>query len=199
VTTSPGDQETIMPDVVELHREALAVTRSLVAAVRDDQWLSPTPCEGWDVRDLVNHIVSGNLWAAELGRGRTIDEVGDALDGDVLGDDPLHAYEASAGAADAAFSSPGAMEAACHVSYGPVTGSVYAGHRFVDVLIHGWDLAVAIGHDATLPSELVEACHEIIAPEVAGLRGSGMFGSDIEVAPDADRQTALLALLGRHA
>jgi len=29
----------------------------------------------------------------------------------------------------------------CAMSYGPVPGSVYADHRFIDVLIHGWDLA----------------------------------------------------------
>ena len=36
------------------------------------------------------------------------------------------------------------------MSYGPVPGSVYAGHRFIDVLIHGWDLAKATGQDATI-------------------------------------------------
>ena len=29
------------------------------------------------------------------------------------------------------------------VSYGPVPGEIYAGHRFIDVLIHGWDVAKA--------------------------------------------------------
>jgi uncharacterized protein (TIGR03086 family) len=91
--------------------------------------------------------VSGNLWAAELTAGRTIDEVDDRLDGDVLGDDPLGAYDASATAAAAAFELPSTLDAPCAVSYGPVPGSVYAGHRFVDVLIHGWDVGIATGQD----------------------------------------------------
>jgi hypothetical protein len=36
-----------------------------------------------------------------------------------------------------------------------VPGSAYAGHRFLDVLVHGWDLAVATGHDYALDPELI--------------------------------------------
>jgi uncharacterized protein (TIGR03086 family) len=76
----------------------------------------------------------------------------------VLGGDPLSAYDASAQVAAAAFEAPAALDAPCAVSYGPVPGSVYAGHRFIDVLIHAWDLAVATGQDTTLDIDLVEAC-----------------------------------------
>src|SRR5260370_8001843 len=49
---------------------ALDATGDLVAGVRDDQWDAPTPCTGWNVRDLVNHVVGGNLAFASLLRGR---------------------------------------------------------------------------------------------------------------------------------
>src|SRR5436190_14480668 len=100
-----------MIDIAQMHRKALDVTRTTVAGVAADQWTAPTPNEGWDVRALVNHIVSGNLWAVELVAGRTIDEVGDRLDGGVLGDDALGAYDKSARAAAAAFEAPGALDA----------------------------------------------------------------------------------------
>ena len=82
--------------------------------------------------------------------GKTIEEVGDRLDGDVLGTDPLRAYDDSSIVAAAVFREPGAMERPCAVSYGPVPGSVYCGHRFIDVLIHGWDVAEVdrAGHHA---------------------------------------------------
>lgn len=188
-----------MSDIAQLHRQALDSTRKFVAGVAPAQWTSPTPCEGWDARSLVNHVVSGNLWAAELAQGRTIEEVGDRLDGDVLGSDPLGAYERSAEQADSAFSTPGALDAPCAVSYGPVPGSVYAGHRFLDVLIHGWDLAVATGQDATLDPALVEACAEVVAPQAGMLRGSGMFGGEVAAPAGAGPQTRLLAQLGRRA
>src|SRR5712691_7082037 len=100
-----------MKNIALFHHEALDATRTLVAGVQADQWAAPTPNEGWDVRTLVNHIVVGNLWAVELVGGRTIAEVADRLDGDVLGQDPLSAYDASAVAAATAFEAPGALEA----------------------------------------------------------------------------------------
>jgi len=184
-------------DLPKLHEQALAQTRRYMAGIRDDQWDASTPCAGWTVRDLANHVVSGNLWAAELARGKTIAEVGDRLDGDVLGADPLAAYDESATAADVAFRAPGAMEAACAVSYGPVPGEVYAGHRFLDVLIHGWDLARATGQDTALPPDLVEGCWAVVEPQRDLLVGSGMFGDHHDVPAGADRQAGLLALLGR--
>jgi uncharacterized protein (TIGR03086 family) len=186
-----------MANITEFHRRALEDTRSVVAGIDRVQWADASPCDGWDVRALLNHVVSGNLWAAELGSGRTIEEVGNRLDGDVLGDDALAAYDASANAATATFGAPGALDAPCAVSYGPVPGSVYAGHRFIDVLIHGWDLATATGQDATLDPELVDAAYRLLQDQADMVRASGMFGEDILVPVGVGPQTQLLAFIGR--
>src|SRR5438309_2634082 len=105
-------------NITQLHRASLDATRVTVAGVKTDQWTWPTPNAGCDVRALLNRIVTGNLWAAELGAGRTIAEVGDRLDGDVLGGAPLGAYDASAAVAATTFEARGALEAPCAVSYG---------------------------------------------------------------------------------
>lgn len=186
-------------DIAARHRQALGATRHFVAGVSESAWSEPTPCADWNVGELLNHIVSGNWWAAELARGTTIEEVGSRLDGDQLGDDALEAYDRSTDAAAAAFEAPGALDAQCAVSYGPVPGSVYAGHRFIDILIHGWDLAVATGQDRTLDPDLVEACWAVVEPQAALLRGSGQFGHDVTVSAGGDPQTQLLAALGRRA
>jgi uncharacterized protein (TIGR03086 family) len=187
-----------MTDITQLHRRALDETQKVVAGVTLDQMGDATPCEGWDVRALLNHLVAGNLWAAELGAGATIDEVGTRLDGDLCGDDPLGAYEASAGLAAAIFEVPGALEKPCAVSYGPVPGSVYADHRFIDVLIHGWDLATATGQETTLDPELVDVAYEHLLAEADLVRASGMFGQDLAVPDDAGTQTRMLAFIGRQ-
>ena len=187
-----------MVDLPEVHACALDGARRSVAGVRDDQWEQTSDCEGWTVRELVNHIVTGNYWAAELGSGLTIEAVGDRLDGDVLGTDPLRAYDDSALIAAAVFRAPGAMEAPCAVSYGPVPGEVYCGHRFLDVLIHGWDVASSTDQDTTLDPELVEACFEVIEPQLDMLVGTGEFGTTVEVPEGASRQTQLLAVIGRR-
>ena len=187
-----------MEDIARLHQRALDETGGVVAGIAREHWPAATPCEGWDVQALLNHIVAGNLWAAELAAGNTIEGVGTRLDGDVLGNDALGAYEASAKLAAAAFDAPGALDAPCAVSYGPVPGSVYCGHRFVDVLIHGWDLAVATSQDSHLDPELVAAADELLMAEAEMVRASGMFGSDLPVSADAGPQTRLLAFLGRQ-
>jgi uncharacterized protein (TIGR03086 family) len=191
----------IATDVSTAHREALAAVRPIVAGIRDDQWDLPTPCVGWTVRDLLNHIVAGNLWAAALARGRTIDEVGSALDGDMLIAGPVLAYDMSAESAASVFELPGALEAPCAVSYGPVPGSVYAGHRLIDVLIHGWDLASATGQPTDLDPRLVDACWEVARPQLSLLQASGAFGAAKPAAAgdEGETQASLLAALGRSA
>ena len=186
-----------MTDIAELHAQALDATGRVVRGVPADRWHATTACAGWDARALVNHLVSGNLWAAELAAGGTIEDVGSRLDGDLAGEDPAAAYDESAAAAAAVFRRPGALDAPCAVSYGPVPGSVYAGHRFLDVLVHGWDLAVATGQDCELDPHLMQACLQIIEPQLEAFRGAGALGPEVAVRADASTQTRFLALLGR--
>jgi uncharacterized protein (TIGR03086 family) len=186
---------TSLPDA---HRKALDATARIVRNIDVGRMSASTPCEDFDVRALLNHVVSGNLWVEPLVSGKTIEEVGDQFDGDVVGDDPSAAYDASARLAGDAFARPGAMDAPVAVSYGPVPGEVYAGHRFIDVLIHGWDLAVATNQDTTIDPDLVDTCWEILRPQLELLQGSGAFGTEIDVPAGADSQTHLLAVLGRR-
>jgi len=54
-----------MTDIAELHAEALDATGRIVAGIPADRWLATTPCDGWDVRALVNHVVSGNMQSCQ--------------------------------------------------------------------------------------------------------------------------------------
>jgi uncharacterized protein (TIGR03086 family) len=72
--------------------------------------------------------------------------------------------------------------------------------RFVcfDLVVHGWDLARAAGLDETMRPDEVMKVHAAVEGFGDALRQSGVCGPPIEVAPDADGQTKILALLGRH-
>lgn len=183
--------------LLDSHALALVWTGAVVGRIPRSQLDASTPCEEWTVAGLLQHVVAGNLWAAELATGRTIAEVGDRLDGDVLGEDVTHSYAESAALADAAFRVPGALSAPCDVSYGPVPGAVFCEHRFVDVLVHGWDLAVSTSGPQTLPPGLVAACWEVVEPQLPELEASGAFGTALEPSPDAPAQDRLLTALGR--
>ncbi len=187
-----------MAETAELHARALARFGEKVEAIRDDQWHGSTPCSEWNVRDLVNHLVSENAWMPPLFEGKTVAEVGSSLDGDLLGADPKGAWRRSAEAAGAAVQGDGAMERPVHISMGDVPGADYTLQVLADLTIHGWDLARAIGADDTIDPVLLDAV-EPFYEEVMGLwKRSGAFGGDVDPPEGADRQTRLLALLGRE-
>jgi uncharacterized protein (TIGR03086 family) len=184
-------------ELPDLHRRALDRFGANVRQVRDDQWDSPTPCADWDVRTLVNHVVNENRWTPPLLEGQTIAEVGDRFDGDLLGDDPKHAWDDSAQEAAAAVQADGALDRTVHLSFGDAPGSEYVWQLFADILVHGWDLASAIGADVRLDADLVEACARWFAGVEEDYRSAGAIGPRPEVADDADAQTRLLAAFGR--
>jgi uncharacterized protein (TIGR03086 family) len=184
-------------ELPDLHRRALDRFGANVRQVRDDQWDSPTPCADWDVRTLVNHVVNENRWTPPLLEGQTIAEVGDRFDGDLLGDDPKHAWDDSAQEAAAAVQADGALDRTVHLSFGDAPGSEYVWQLFADILVHGWDLASAIGVDVRLDADLVEACARWFAAVEENYRSAGAIGPRPEVADDADAQTRLLAAFGR--
>jgi uncharacterized protein (TIGR03086 family) len=66
------------------------------------------------------------------------------------------------------------------------------------VFVHGWDLAMATGQDAELDPALMQACREVIEPQLAAFRGAGAFGGEPTVPPGATDQDRFLAMLGRH-
>ncbi|HEY1296083.1 MAG TPA: TIGR03086 family metal-binding protein [Chloroflexota bacterium] len=183
----------------ELYIKAMGATRAYLDGVGSGQWHDPTPCTEWDLKQVTNHIVGENLWAAELFEGKTIAEVGDRLDGDLAGDDPAAAYAASVNAASNAVGAPGAMETTCHLSFGDYSGSDYAAQLMLDTVVHGWDIARASGQDTRLDAELVAACLPLATELTTQFRTSGVFGEDLPVAADADAQTRLLAMMGRTA
>jgi len=189
MTTQPRD----------LYRRASDSFGARVHAVRSEQWDLPTPCTEWDVRTLVNHVVGENRWAVPLFGGGTIAEVGDRLDGDLLGADPTAAWDESASGAVSVVDEMGAMERTVHLSFGDFPGSEYAMQLFADLLVHGWDLARATGQDETLDPELVTACAEWFAALAPAYREAGAVASRPTVPDDADPQTLLLAEFGRTA
>ena len=184
-------------DIAELHRQACAQVTTRVERIAAGQWDLPTPCTEWNVCDLVHHLVSGTSWVAPLVEGSTIAEVGDRFDGDLLGDDPLRAWRRAAGAAVDACAEDGAMQRLVHLSSGDVPAADYVGERILDLVMHAWDVARAIGADERLDPELVDVARKVLAEKADLWRRHGALGPAVETAPGADAQTLLLAESGR--
>ncbi|MEV7611684.1 TIGR03086 family metal-binding protein [Streptomyces sp. NPDC089799] len=191
-----GDGRT--DSLLQWHAKALDLFGERVHAIREDQWDAPTPCTEWSVRDLVNHVTGEQLWTPPLvTEGRTVADVGDELSGDLLGADPVGAWDRAAAAARAAFAAPGSLDRTVKLSYGPALGSAYCSELTADCVVHTWDLCRGIGADDRLPDDLVEFAIKEVMPYADGLAASGLFAAPVEVPPGADAQTRLLGMVGR--
>lgn len=169
-----------------------------VHAVGADQWHNQTPCTEWDVRMLVDHLVTEQLWAPLLLDGATIDDVGDRFDGDQLGDDPVATWERTSAAGHQAFAAPGALHRMVELSYGRRPADGYCQEMTLDLAVHAWDLARGIGADEHLDDQLVSYLLDFVEPQAGQLAGTGLFAPSVDVGEHADTQTRLLALLGRR-
>ncbi len=192
--------ETVGPDILELHGRAIARTRMVVAGLGSEHWPIWMDTARTDVRRLVNHLAVESSWVEVLLAGRTLEEVKQRFPngGDLLGSDAIAAYDLATSAADGAFRSPGALGRECQTP--PMgetrTGVRYAGTRFVDILIHGWEIAKVTGQDTHLDPDLASAAHGIIEPEIQTLFENGVIGKPLELSSQASPQDRFLALFG---
>ncbi|WP_052852749.1 TIGR03086 family metal-binding protein [Streptomyces avicenniae] len=184
-------------ELLDGFRQGLDEFGTRVHRVRSEQWASGTPCAEWSVRDLVNHLVSEHLWAPPLLGGATLAEVGDRFDGDVLGDDPVAAWDAAVAASREAVGRPGVLGSTVQTSSGNTPAEEYLRQMTLDLTVHAWDLARGIGADDRLDPGLVALVHDHAAGLVPQWQGVGVFAPPVPVAADAPLQDRLVGLMGR--
>lgn len=178
-------------DTVDLLQQGYAWTTDRVAGVRDDALTAPTPCDAWDLRLLLEHmlgaldVLTSSLEGVPQESGPTL-----VLDGDwnaTLADIAARSH--------AVWHSPGVMGRTCMLPLGPTPAPVVAEINLLEVLVHGWDIGQATGEAAAIPTGLAE--HVLVfarQPFVDGNRGDA-FAADLGVGDSpSDR---LVAFLGR--
>lgn len=186
-----------MSTPAELYIRTMEATQRIIEDVPASHRRAPTPCSEWHVVDVTNHVISENLWAVELFQGKTIAEVGERFVGDLTGGDPPAEYGRSVEAVKQVLQNADAMERIVHLSFGDRSGAFYATQLSLDMLVHGWDIARGSGQDSRLDPELVRECLPITEKITREFRNGGWYGQELQVPPDADEETRLLALFGR--
>lgn len=176
-----------MSETADRYRQLAARFSYLVEAVPEEGWSQPSPCEGWSAGDVLDHVISSELGFLERfgvapeGDDPSWAEVRDAMQ-DVLDD-------------------PGRADTAYDGFFGPTTfAETVDGFYSFDLLVHGWDIARAVGfdHHEDMPEDLVERYFEVIRSRGEAVRGPGVFGPPLEVDDDAPLRTRFLAFLGRR-
>lgn len=181
--------------LITAHRRAMREFDARVRVV--ESWQAPTACASWTARDLLNHLVSEQWWVPHLLAGQTLEEVGDRYDGDLVGDDPLGAWQRASARARQAWDEA-ELTGEVHVTGGTAATEDYGWQMTLDLAVHAWDLARGTGGDEHLDPGLAGQLHEVFAPQVEDFQGLGIFDPPQPVAEDAGAQSRLLAALGRR-
>lgn len=130
-----------------------AIFRSLLENVTADQLGNPTVNDDWNLKETINHVIWGNIWAA--GNLRTGDaEYGTA---DIIGDrEPMAVYVETFDDMIAAAQEPGNMERIIMLPFGEAPASMMITFRESELVHHAWDVARASGQDTNIAPELTE-------------------------------------------
>lgn len=174
----------------------------LVANVRDEQLEAPTPCEAMTVATMLDHIAGLSL-AFTLAAAKEEPEGGSVAptsDGANLSPDFRSEVPELLRGLAAAWRSSGAWSGMTRAGGVDLPGEVGGLVALDEVVLHGWDLAVATGQPYDVDAATAEAVHEF----VSGFAGpghederAGLFGPEVPVADDAPLFDKILGMAGR--
>jgi uncharacterized protein (TIGR03086 family) len=154
-------------------------------------WSAASPCEGWSAADVVDHVVDTER---EFLARHDLD----------LGDRPI-GTPADVWAQHLAVVRPLAADEDLRARefdgfFGRTTiGAVLDDFYGFDLVVHGWDLGSASGRPTAFTDADMDALERALAGFGDHAYDDGVFRRPVDVPPDADRQTKLLALMGRRA
>ena len=187
-----------MSEIADRYRRRADRFEQLVAAVPQVRWLSPSPCEEWDARGVVGHIVDMHgVMLRPLDRGLS--------PAPSTGDDPLAAFRAARADVEALLDDPEVARSvhespAGRLAFEDMVDQVVS----ADLVLHGWDLARATGQDDRIDPDEIERLwpdmqeipEEMRTPGAFG-PGIVVFGPLVAVPDDAPLQDRMLGLIGR--
>jgi uncharacterized protein (TIGR03086 family) len=172
--------------------------RQLVNSISDDQLDAPTPCPKSTVGDLVDHV--GSLTLAFTGAARKDDtarnEPPPAPSAANLEPGWRERIDRDLGALAQAWSDPAAWDGVSKAGGIEMPAEVCGIVALDELVLHGWDLAVASGqpYDPSQPD--VEAATSFVSSFDVPRDGS-LFGPIVPVPDDAPAFDRLLGLAGR--
>ena len=144
---------------------------------------------------LANHA-KDEAWVPDVIAGKTMDEVGDAWNGDLLGSDPIGNYDKLNDLAKAAVSKPIADGQIAHLSYGDFPVSAFLEHTSYYRGFQAPLIAQVAGITFHMTDDLIDMLWETVEPQVEQLRAIHVFGPPVEVPDGSDRQALLLGMTG---
>ncbi|WP_024803230.1 TIGR03086 family metal-binding protein [Nocardia sp. BMG51109] len=195
-----------MPSICDLNRRAVDYSVEIVSRLTPADLDRPTPCTAWNLADLLSHMTAQHRGFAASARGQGADLA--VWQPRPPAADPVAAYADAAADVTAAYAEPDVLERHFDLpEFAPgftAPGSLAVGFHFIDYVVHGWDVARALGLPYRLDDDLAGPALDIAlaVPDDENRRQPGApFGPavpPIESAPALDPALdRLLRALGR--
>lgn len=143
---------------------------------------NPTPCSGWTVRQLADHVATGPSTWARMVQGQDVDWSA--------------VPEVPEGEWGRTFRAGGA-ELVRAMEQLPEDQQGSTGFQVAEYAVHSWDLARGTGVDLDLDDALAEAGLAAMRQGLAPDRRGDAFGSEVQVGEDARAYDRLVAFAGR--
>ncbi len=167
----------------------------VAAAVPDDAWSRPSPCEGWTAAEVVGHVADTERELVNrLGLADRPEEE--------AGLHPREAWREIRPVVQGLLDDPATAGHTFDGHFGPTTlAQTIDTFYCLDLLVHAWDLARAAGLPELepMPADEVTTSFAAMLPFSETLRTPGVCGPELEPPAGADEQTRFLAFLGRRA
>jgi uncharacterized protein (TIGR03086 family) len=165
-----------------------------IRRARPDQTSAPTPCEGFDLRALVNHILYDLRQFEAMLTGADPGPPGADLLG---GQDWSTAYRAATDSLLATWRRRG-VDGTITNRLGEFPATWAVGQHMTNLTVHAWDVARATGQSTDLDAELAEQSlawgRANLKPE---FRRPGTFGPEVPVPDAAPISDRLVGWFGR--
>ena len=169
---------------------SLAVCQAVLRGLTPDDGSAQTPCAKFNVDELAEHLL-GSLRFLGAAGGASVPDGGDGSTEARVADAAQMTLEA--------WRKRG-LDGTVNLGQSEAPAGVVADILLMELLVHAWDFARAtdraITVDETLSSYVLERGRTLIAPQ---MRDGDNFAAEIEVGPEADNLTRLVAFTGRRA
>jgi uncharacterized protein (TIGR03086 family) len=187
-------------DVFDAMDRSYQYTAGVVAGLRPEHATLPTPCPLFDVAGVYGHLVGVlDMFTAAL------TETPYTPRDDAFAGDMVATYTAAATTNRAAWqrcNEATGLDTMITLPFGTVPAAMSVNLNVIDVLVHGWDLATAVGLPDELPEDVANFAlgftENMLKPEMRSDAPDASFGPAVEVPADAPVGVRLVAFLGRQ-
>ena len=178
-----------------------AALRSVIDRIVPDDFDKPVPAE-WSrasdptIRDILKAHAYDEAWVPGVLAGASVADGDDFLDRDLLGNDPIAAYDALNEAATAAVRVGVEPDTVFRFQYGDYPAAEGFVHMALYRAFQAWLIAKLLTIPFHLTGEIIAGMNEHVLPNAEEWRSFGVFPPAIDPPAGADDETRLLCAVG---